>query len=595
MFMQQEEFMTHPIAIQHARIFDGSAMIASDTVVVQDGLIAAVGDERTIPVNAQITDATGQTLLPGLIDAHTHIIFGQSLKEALIFGVTTELDMFSDYHVIAELKQQQATDAGQVFADLRSAGTLTTAPGGHGTEYGIPIPTIHSPDEAQEFVDARIAEGSDYIKIIYDDGRAYARSIPTIDKATMAAVVEAAHRRNKLAIAHILTLQDARDAIEVGADGLAHLFFDRLPDPDFGRFVAEHHAFVIPTFTVLEGFGSVPSGTSLVTDSRLAPYLVPTTIGFLQSAFPLLGKEVNDAIIVESRQQLVGLLKAAGVPILAGTDAPNPGTAHGVSIHRELELLVQGGLTPCEALAAATSVPADIFGLSDRGRIAPGLRADLVLVTGDPSTTITQTRDIAGIWKRGIPIDRQSYRESVEQQRRESEHLPAPEGSESGLISDFENGTTGTVFGHGWDISTDRVRGGASTAQYTVVPEGANGGKGSLLITGEVAPGSTFGRWAGATFFPGFAPWTPANLSAKKGVDFWAKGDGKTYSVTIFTRNSMMPASVPFEAGAEWQHFRFPFTQFKNVDGRDLLCIQFLAGSELGPFAFQIDDVRLFS
>lgn len=587
--------MAHPIAIQHARIFDGSAIIASDTVVVQDGFITAVGDERTIPANAQVINAAGQTLLPGLIDAHTHIIFGQALKEALIFGVTTELDMFSDYHMIAELKQQQATDAGQKFADLRSAGTLTTAPGGHGTEYGIPIPTIQSSDEAQDFVDARIAEGSDYIKIIYDDGRAYGRSIPTIAKATMAAVVEAAHRRNTLAIVHILTLQDARDAIEVGADGLAHLFIDQLPDPDFGRFVAKHHAFVIPTFTVLESLGSVPSGTSLVTDSRLTPYLAPTTIGFLQSAFPSLGKEKNDAIITQSRQQLVKQLKAAGVPILAGTDAPNPGTAHGVSIHRELELLVQGGLTPCEALAAATSVPADIFGLSDRGRIAPGLRADLVLVNGDPSTTITQTRDLVGIWKRGILVDRQSYRESIEQQCRESEQLPAPEGSESGLISDFENGTTDTAFGHGWNISTDSVRGGASIAHYTVVPEGANGGKGSLLITGEVVTGSVFGCWAGAIFSPGSAPWTPANLSAKKGVDFWAKGDGKTYSVTLFTRNSMMPTSTSFEASTEWQHFRFPFAQFKNVDGRDLLCIQFLAGPEPGLFAFQIDDVRLFS
>ena len=84
-------------------------------------------------------------------------------------------------------------------------------------------------------------------------------------------------------------------------------------------------------------------------------------------------------------------LKAANVLILAVTDAPNPGTMHGASIHRELELLVQAGLTPLEALASATSVPAAIFGLADRGRIAPALRADLLLVQGDPTADIQAT------------------------------------------------------------------------------------------------------------------------------------------------------------------------------------------------------------
>jgi imidazolonepropionase-like amidohydrolase len=94
------------------------------------------------------------------------------------------------------------------------------------------------------------------------------------------------------------------------------------------------------------------------------------------------------------------------VPILAGTDAPNPGTAHGVSIHREMELLVEAGLTPQQALAAATSVPARAFRLDDRGRIAPGLRADLVLAGGDPLKDITETRNIVRIWKGGKAVER---------------------------------------------------------------------------------------------------------------------------------------------------------------------------------------------
>jgi len=105
----------------------------------------------------------------------------------------------------------------------------------------------------------------------------------------------------------------------------------------------------------------------------------------------------------------VARLAAAGVPILAGTDTPNPGTAHGASLHRELELLVGSGLTPQLALQAATSAPARVFGLTDRGVIEPGRRADLVLVDGDPLTDITHSRRITRVWRGGVPCDRSAF------------------------------------------------------------------------------------------------------------------------------------------------------------------------------------------
>ncbi len=566
--------VTQSLVIQHARIFDGSTIIPDGTVVVQDGIITAISDEGALPPDAQLIDATGRTLLPGFIDAHTHIIFRDALREALIFGVTTELDMFSDYHLVAELKKQQTTAEGWDIADLRSAGTIVTAPGGHGTEYGLPIPTITNPEQAQTFVDARIAEGSDYIKLVYDNGRSYGKDQPTISKATMAALVEAAHNRGKLVVVHTLTYQDAHDAIEVGADGLGHLFINQVPDSTFGGFVVQHHAFVIPTLTVLESAMNKPGGAS--------------DIANLQTTFPFVNVEGSYA----TSEEVVRQLKAAGVPILAGTDAPNPGTSHGVSIHRELELLVQAGLTPLEALASVTSVPARIFGLTDRGRVAVGLRADLVLVQGDPCTDILATREIERIWKCGVRVDRQSYREQLEQQRSEATMRSAPAGSESGLVSDFEDGTMHSAFGYGWGISTDSIRGGTSTARYEVAPDGANGGKGSLLITGEITAAFPY-AWAGAIFYPGSAPFAPANLSVKKGISFWAKGDGKTYLVMLFSQSSLTtPATVSFKAGAEWQHLSFPFTQFGAVDGHDLLGVLFTASPTPGPFALQIDDVR---
>jgi imidazolonepropionase-like amidohydrolase len=97
---------------------------------------------------------------------------------------------------------------------------------------------------------------------------------------------------------------------------------------------------------------------------------------------------------------------AAGVPILAGTDAPIRANANGVSMLIEVSHQVRAGLSPGEAMAAATSVPAREFGLTDRGRIAPGLRADLLLVGGDPTTNITDLRAITAIWKNGHLVDR---------------------------------------------------------------------------------------------------------------------------------------------------------------------------------------------
>jgi imidazolonepropionase-like amidohydrolase len=94
------------------------------------------------------------------------------------------------------------------------------------------------------------------------------------------------------------------------------------------------------------------------------------------------------------------------VPILAGTDSPAPGATFGASVHGEMELLVEDGMTPLQALAAATSVPAEKFGLRDRGQIKEGMRADLLLVDGDPTTTILQTRNIVTVWKRGVAVKR---------------------------------------------------------------------------------------------------------------------------------------------------------------------------------------------
>ena len=397
------------IAFEHVRVFDGEALQPATTVVIADGKIVQVGAGE-VPAGAQRIDGTGKTLMPGLIDAHAHVHGPLNLQESLVFGVTTELDMMSNPAAEQRLKQHENSS----WADLRYAGYAATVPGGHGTEYGMAVPTIEKPGDAQAFVDARIAEGSDYIKLVYGDSTIFGGRLarPPLSKKTMAAVIAAAHARGKLTMVHINTEQDARDALDAGADGLAHLFFGGGVGKDFGQFVAAHHAFVVPTLSVLSGTcDAEPTGEALLSDVSLTPFMtaaqkVRLATGrrktMLESGF----RWVPPAVSCDGAKKAVKLLRAAGVTVLAGTDAPNPGTAHGVSVHGELAELVRAGMTPTNALAGATGEVARVFALADRGRIAPGLRADILLVEGDPTADILATRHIVGIWKEGGPVRR---------------------------------------------------------------------------------------------------------------------------------------------------------------------------------------------
>jgi imidazolonepropionase-like amidohydrolase len=579
------------VLIQRVRVFDGETVIPRTSVLVRDGRIALIAPMIKVSGDVPLVDGEGKTLVPGLIDSHTHS-WGTALRDAAALGVTTVLDMFTEPKLAAEYRRVQGTSEGRDLADFRSAGVLATSPKGHGTEYGIPIPTISSPGEAQAFVDARLAEGSDYIKIIYDDGHAYGMKIPTIDKATMKAVIDAAHARHKLAVVHIGDENGARDAIEAGADGLAHLFVDRGPDADFAALVKSHRAFVIPTLTVLESIAGEQGGATLVKDARLAAFIPPDNAANLARGF---GMPKSASRTLEAALATVKQLRAAGVPILAGTDAPNPGTAHGASMHRELELLVRAGLTPVEALRAATSVPARTFGLADRGRIAKGMRADLVLVNGDPTTDILATRDIARVWKQGREVDRESYRAAVSKAAAEmaAGKFAVPPGSESGEVSDFDEGKPTAKFGAGWLVSTDQLAGGKSTAAMKVVPEGANGSAGALEIAGTLDGGLAYG-WAGVMYMPGRTPMAPADLSAKKELSFRVKGDGKQYAVMAFTRShGQMPSIQRFTARAEWTEVTLKLSDFDGTDAHDLMGIAFVASGTPGAFRLLLDDVRL--
>jgi imidazolonepropionase-like amidohydrolase len=569
--------------VRDVRVFDGDRVIAATDVFVRDGLIARVGRHLTAPAGVTVVEGAGRTLLPGLIDAHTHS-WGNARRDAVRFGVTTELDMFSDWHQIAAARRERESLAPAAVADLWSAGTLATVPHGHGTEYGMPIPTLTKPAEAPDFVAARFREGSDYLKIILEDGSAYGQHIPSLDAATVQALVAAAHTEHHMAIAHVATEHDAEVAVDAGIDGLAHVFLDRPASPAFIAAARAHGVFVVATLAVSAGIGGADGGRLLSEDARLRPWLTSAQRDSLRAQFP---PAFRNPALFDHAVLNVRRLHAAGIPILAGTDAGNPSTAHGASLHEELALLTQAGLSPSQALSSATSLTARKFALRDRGRVAPGLRADLVLVDGDPTRDITATRAIVAVWKNGAPVDR-----SLLPTEQVAAGGAAP--TDSSLISDFEDGAISVRFGQTWVVSTDQLAGGKSTATIAWEAGGADGSKGALRVRGEVDGGLPY-AWAGTLFMPGPQPFEAVDFAQRTTLSFKVRGDARALSAMLFSgaASQRMPAVVAFTATPEWTEVRLPLKGFGGADLSRLRGVAFTAGLPAGPFTFEIDDIRI--
>ncbi|KAB2352602.1 amidohydrolase family protein [Actinomadura rudentiformis] len=385
--------------VRDVRIFDGHRVMERGSVMVTGGLITEVGG-LSRSSRHQVVDGGGRTLLPGLIDCHVHSFEG-SRADALRFGVTTELDMFNDPSALPAARRQRRSAAKVDQADLWSAGIGVTVPGGHPLRPDWDFPRVVADTDIERFVADRVAEGSDFIKVIFEDGGPPPRpSLPTLTTGQVRSVITAAHRHRRRAVVHAEKLQLALTAVRSGADGLVHVFWDTEGGPEDIAAIRRSAAFVVPTLSVVDwGTGA----KELLADARITPWLSATQRHLLQQQPP---DRPGRPDFLKIGSANVRELHAAGVPILAGTDTPIRANANGVSMMIELSHLVRAGLDPREALVAATAAPARAFGLADRGRIAPGLRADLLLVDGDPTTDITDLRAITAIWKNGHLVDR---------------------------------------------------------------------------------------------------------------------------------------------------------------------------------------------
>jgi imidazolonepropionase-like amidohydrolase len=576
--------------VQDVRVFDGQAGHEHRSVLLRDGVILDADFHGPAPAGARVVAGAGRTLLPGLIDAHVHAF--QHLDLPLVFGVTTQVDMFTGVQIMQDVTKAMAEGRNGGRADLFSAGTLVTAPGGHGTEFPIAIPTLKNGGDAQAFVDERIAEGSHFIKIVMEDGFGQ-QHFQSLDAATVKAVVDAAHRRGKLAVVHISTLANARAALEAGADGLAHLFpgksISRQDADGLAQLAKSRHAFVIPTFSVWESMAGIKP-RDVLDDPAMAGLLDKEERAMLENGY----SPVPNPALLNAPKAVTAALRRAGVPILAGTDAGNAGTQYGISLHHELADLVDAGLTPREALVAATSAPAVIFKLGKRGRIAAGYKADLLLVDGDPLQDIRATNRIVEVWKDGESVNPLREKQRVHVAEEAAPHPGQPLAlPPDGRISLLKDGALASPFGMGWVSADDRMAGGASVVKLDVRPGAAagEGGGAVMAIQAQVKAGFVY-PWAGVTFMPGMQM-EGADLSAAKMLRFRVRGDGASYQVAIASNGMRIPRTVPFKAQAEWHEVAIPFSAFAGVDPATISMIGFNAGPQPGAYRFEIADVRL--
>jgi imidazolonepropionase-like amidohydrolase len=388
------------LAIERVRVFDGELVIPQATVVIRCTRIDRVlaGDELPVlPAGSTVIDGEGRTLLPGLIDTHTHTWSLPMLTRPLDFGVTTVMGMGSTNQTFAaNMKAEREQGPARERADLFAAALWVTAPGSHGTQWAE-VPTLVEPEAAEAFVQARLDQGADYIKIIYDNFKMFDEDVPTLKKETMEAVVAAAHDKGVMAVVHSRDVEAWVDVVNAGVDGIVHLPVDEVPDAELVERIRSQGIWVGANFSLNQ-----PVGQALIDDPAIGPMLNEREKDSLRG-FRAMHRTGGDDVALAT----VRALHAAGVTVLPGSDTPNGGTSAGATMHKDIEVMVQTGYTPLEALRAATADAAAAFRLDDRGRIAAGKQADLLLVEGRPDERITDTRNIVAVIKAGKVHDRE--------------------------------------------------------------------------------------------------------------------------------------------------------------------------------------------
>ena len=427
-------------AVLHVAL--GERQVGLD-VLVREGRVAAIAPtgELAVPEGARVVDGSGATLLPGLVDLHGHVdadpapVWEQgipddaaNLRSYLYAGVTTLLDPGDPSGEAFERRERVAR--GELLGPrIFTAGPMLTCPEGHPIAlvrafapfwiawYLAPrvAVAVESPDAAGAVVDVLAAQRADVVKITIDR---VPLDAPRMDRATAAAVVEAAHARGLRVVAHVGTTEDAIDAAEAGVDAWVHgVYKERIPEAAVAA-LAGYGIPMVPTIEVFDRYARTGEGPFDATplEREVAPRSLlesfhPVPDGFdpgpLQSWLDLARETRVD------RFENVRRLHEAGVTILAGSDTQS-GVFPGPGLHREIANLVRAGLTPVEAIRAATLDAARFLAAGaepDFGAVEVGKRADLLLVEGDPTRDVAALQRIREVFLGGVPLERQPVAE----------------------------------------------------------------------------------------------------------------------------------------------------------------------------------------
>jgi len=415
-----------------ARLVDGNggAAIENAAFVVADGRFTQVGrkGELRAPADAAHVDLAGKTVIPALVDAHAHLGYRK--------GTTFTADNFTRENIVDQLNRfaywgvsgvlSTGTDIGDLIFQIRSG---TNSPGYHGTLVrtawrGIappdagPFPPMRaapfgvtSEPAARADVRELAARKVDFVKIWVDDRNG---TLPKLSPAIYGAIIDEAHKNNLRVIAHVVTLADVKDLLRAGIDGFAHLFRDREADSEvIALLKARPNAFFMLTLWAPR-LAAATERPAWLDDPVLRESASADQIR--QFSEPFAGRTAQSVAGAREEwntlQKNVAALGKAGVKLVLGTDVGGNtgGPLLGWTEHIELENMVAAGMTPADAIAAATRGSADALRLTELGTIAVGKRADFIVLDGNPLSDITDSRRIRTVYQRGVELDRAALR-----------------------------------------------------------------------------------------------------------------------------------------------------------------------------------------
>jgi imidazolonepropionase-like amidohydrolase/ABC-type multidrug transport system permease subunit len=429
----------HTYLIRDVRVFVGDGqVIEAGSVLIKDGKIVEIFT-GTAPdakkLQADVIEGSGKTLLPGLIDVHVHLgapggaakempKLERHLAQYLYSGVTAVRSVGDGLSELAKTKAKLQSGE-ELGAELFFAGPMFTAEGGHGTEYFDALPemirsrvladTVRTPktvDEARKMVDELAGAKVDAVKIILESGMGsmlFKRFDPEVARATAA---EARQKGIPVAV-HTGSAADMAEAVAMGANSIEHGSARDVVPVETWQQMAKQGTMLDPTMTVVEAFSNIAKrdtrlleGT-LVQQVALPGMIAATKAAMLAPPATGAGKWAGYRFSLADLSANVKAALANGVELVAGTDSGNFTLLHGPAIHRELQLLVQAGATPSQALQAATTHAAKLLGAGARmGAIRPGYQATLLLVDGNPLEDIAATERISTVFLQGERVNR---------------------------------------------------------------------------------------------------------------------------------------------------------------------------------------------